>query len=273
MNSKDFIRAGRLTEARTQLIEEVKSAPSDLAKRTLLFQALSFCGEWDKAERQLDVIAALDPKAETGVQIYKNLIHVEKERTDVLKRNRRPSFLTETPPYLEMYFAAWDKLIEDRIEEAGELYGQINAQRPVISGTLDEKIFSGFRDIDTFLSFFLEAFVHDRYIWLPFESLRELSLTPPQTLFDLLWTTARITTWEGLSINCFLPVLYPDSSLHEDERVKLGRMTEWVSLGGQFSRGMGQHVYQVGDEEIAILEIRDAVFKPQIQEIKDEKSD
>jgi type VI secretion system protein ImpE len=261
MNSKDFIRAGRLTEARAQLIEEVKSAPSDLAKRTLLFQALSFCGEWDKAERQLDVIATLDPKAETGVQIYKNLIHVEKERTDVLKRNRRPSFLTETPPYLEMYFAAWDKLIEDRIEEAGELYGQIDAQRPMISGTLDEKIFSGFRDIDTFLSFFLEAFVHDRYIWLPFESLRELSLTPPQTLFDLLWTTARITTWEGLSLNCYLPVLYPDSFLHEDDRIRLGKMTDWAPLGGPFAKGMGQHVFQIGKEEVALMDIREVLFK------------
>jgi len=273
MNSKELIRAGRLTEARNQLIEEVRSAPSDTGSRTLLFQVLSFCGEWDKAELHLEAIAAQDPKADTGVQIYKNLIQAEKERRDVLTHKRRPSFLTGTPAYLEMYFAAWDKVVEKKIEEASELYGQIDAQGPIISGTLDGKIFSGFRDIDTFLSLFLEAFVHDRYIWFPFQSLRELSFAPPQTLFDLLWTTARITTWEGLSINCYLPVLYPDSSLHEDNRVKLGRMTDWISLGGQFSKGMGQHMYQVGEEEIAILEIRDAVFKSPIQEIKDEKSD
>ena len=68
-------------------------------------------------------------------------------------------------------------------------------------------------------------------------------------------------TWEGLTINCYLPVLYPDSFLHKDDRVKLGRMTDWVSLEGPFSKGMGQHVYGVNGEEIAILEIRDVTFQ------------
>ncbi len=273
MNSKELIRAGRLTEARNHLIEEVRSAPSDIGSRTLLFQVLSFCGEWDKAELHLEAIAAQDPKADTGVQIYKNLIQAEKERRDVLTHNRRPSFLTGTPAYLEMYFAAWDKVVEKKIEEASELYGQIDAQCPIISGTLDGKIFSGFRDIDTFLSFFLEAIVYERYVWIPFESLKELSISSPKTLFDLLWIIARITTWEGLSINCYLPVLYPDSFLHEDDRVKLGRMTDWAPMGGSFYKGMGQHIFQIGKEEIAILEIRDVLFKNLDLKGKDEKSD
>ena len=61
-------------------------------------------------------------------------------------------------------------------------------------------------------------------------------------------------------MNCFLPVLYPDSSQHENERIKLGRMTDWIPLGGSFSKGIGQHVFEIGEEEIAILEIREALF-------------
>ena len=91
--------------------------------------------------------------------------------------------------------------------------------------------------------------------------MRELSISSPKTLFDLLWIQARIVTWEGLTINCYLPVLYPDSFAHEDDRVKLGRMTDWISMGGSFSKGMGEHVYQVDGEEIAILEIRDVTFR------------
>jgi type VI secretion system protein ImpE len=261
MNSEDFIRAGRLTEARAQLIEEVKSSPADLGKRTLLFQVLSFCGEWDKAERHLDVITAQDSSRETGVQVYKNLIHAERERIEVSKSNGRPAFLPKTPSYIEAYFIAWERLLKKKPEEARGLFDQIDAERPTICGTLNGESFTGFRDIDTFLSFFLEAFVHDRYIWLPFESLRELSLTPPQTLFDLLWTTARITTWEGLSLNCYLPVLYPDSFLHEDDRIRLGKMTDWAPLGGPFTKGMGQHVFQIGKEEVALLDIREVLFK------------
>ena len=162
--------------------------------------------------------------------------------------------------YLEMYYAAWDKVVEKEIEEAKELFDRIDARRPMISGTLDGKGFVGFKDTDTFLSLFLEAIVYERYVWMPFESIRELSIDPPSTLFDLLWAMARITTWEGLTTNCYLPVLYPESFLHEDDRVKLGRMTDWTPLGGPFSKGMGQHVFQAGEEEMAILDIREALF-------------
>lgn len=211
MNSKDLIKAGRLLEARKQLVEEVKSSPADLGKRTLLFQVLAFCGEWDKADRHLDAIVTQDSSRQTGVQVYKNLIHAERERLEVSRLERRASFLPETPPYLEMYYAAWQKVVEKKTDEAKELFGQIDAQRPVISGTVNGKEFAGFNDTDTFLSLFLEAIVYERYVWIPFESVRELSISPPSTLFDLLWIAARITTWEGLTTNCYLPVLYPDT--------------------------------------------------------------
>ena len=261
MNAKELIKAGRLSDARKQLIREIKSSPADLGKRTLLFQVLSFCGEWGKAEQHLDAIAVQDASRETGIQVYKNLLHAERERGEVLKLIRRPSFLPQTPPYVEKYFAAWKKLGEKKIEEAEKLFDQIDADRPVVSGTMNGKGFHGFKDTDTLLSLFLEAIVYERYAWIPLESIRELAIASPNTLFDLLWIPARITSWEGLNLNCYLPVLYPDSFLHEDDRVKLGRMTGWISLGGPFSKGCGQHVFQIGEEEMALLEIREALFQ------------
>ncbi len=273
MNSKDLVRAGRLSEAREQLSREVKSSPADLGKRTLLFQVLSFCGEWGKAEKHLDAVAVQDSSKETGVQVYKNLLHAEKERREVSKLDRRPSFLPETPPYVEMYFAAWKEVMGKKLKEAEELFGQIDAQLPTLSGTVDGRSFTGFKDTDTFLSLFLEAIVHERYIWVPFESIKELSISSPKTLFDLLWIPARIMTGEGLSLSCYLPVLYPDSFLHEDERVKLGRMTDWLPLGGPYSKGLGQHVFGVGEEEKSILEMREVLFQVPGSKENNEKSD
>jgi type VI secretion system protein ImpE len=273
VSSKDLIRAGRLSEARRQLVEEIKSSPSDLGKRTLLFQVLSFCGEWEKAERHLDVLAVQDSLAETGMQVYKNLILAERERLEVLKLTSRPSFLPKIPPYLETYYAAWEKLIEKKTDTATELFAQIDNQRPIISGTVNGKDFIGFKDTDTFLSLFLEAIEYEHYVWIPFESIREISISSPKTLFDLLWIAARITTWEGLSMGCYLPVLYPESFLHGDDRVKLGRVTDWTSLGGPYSRGFGQHVFQIGEEEMPILEIREVLFKAHDPAGNNEKSD
>jgi len=260
MDARELIRDGKLSEARQQLIDAVKASPADAGKRTLLFQVHAFCGEWDKAERDLDLIAAQDAKREAGAQVYKNLVRAEKERLQVFKNGHRPSCMPETPPYAELYYAARDKLIQGEIAEAISLFDQVEAHLPRLSGTVNGRIFSGFKDTDTFTAYFLEAMVHDRYLWIPFAALRELIITPPKTLFDLIWVSSRITTWEGLTMNCFLPVLYADSSHHKDDRIKLGRMTDWTTLGGDFTRGSGQHVYQIGEEEIALLEIQEVLF-------------
>lgn len=261
MDARDLIMAGRLAEARKQLTEEVKASPADPGKRTLLFQVLSFCGEWDRAERHLDAIVMQDAKAETGVQVYKNLLHAEKERLEVAKRVRRPSLMPKTPLYFELYFEALEKLAKGDLDGAAGAFDQISAGLPDISGTINGKSFEGFEDTDTALALFLEGIVHDRYVWIPVQAIRELIISEPKTLFDLLWIPAHVTTHEGLGIGCYLNVLYPDSSGHEDDRIKLGRMTDWVALGGRFARGVGQHVFQIGEEDTAILEIREVSFK------------
>ncbi len=262
ISSKDLIKAGRLLEARKQLVEEVKASPGDMGKRTLLFQVLAFYGEWDKAERHLDMIAAQDSSRETGVQVFKNLVQAERERLEVSNLGRRPSFLPKSPVYTEKYFLAWQKLNENDVSEAEALFKEIEAERPLTSGTINGKPFTGIKDTDAFLSLFLETMVHERYVWIPFEDMRELVISAPKTLFDLLWIQARITTWEGLTLNAYLPVLYPNSSLQKDDRMKLGRMSDWAPLGGPFAKGMGQHVFEIEDEDMAILEIREVLFKP-----------
>jgi type VI secretion system protein ImpE len=260
MDIKELIRANKLTEARSKLVEVVKGAPSDQGMRTLLFQVLLFFGEWDKAERHLDILAMQNARSETGVQVYKNLIIAERIREEVHAGKARPSFMGTAPPYLDKYFVAWEKLSAGDGTGAAALYGEIEAEEPEISGVFEDREFKGFRDIDAFLSGFLEIFVHDRYLWMPFTSLRELTIPEPKTLFDLLWIPANVTTWEGLTSACFLPVLYPGSSSSENDMVRLGKMTEWKDLGDGFWKGGGQHVFQMGDEEKALLELREIRF-------------
>jgi type VI secretion system protein ImpE len=260
MEPKELIRAGRLTEARTLLTEAVKASPADMGLRTLLFQVLVFFGEWDKAKKQLEVILNQDPGRETGVQVYLNLVQAEQERLEVANLQRRPTFYPQAPPYAEAYFAAWDKVMQQQFEEAEKLFDEVHAQRPEVTGTLDGRSFIGFGDTDSFLSCFLELIIQAHYVWVPIESLREFVIPAPKTLFDLIWLPVRINTVEGLSLVGYAPVVYPQSHVHEDERVKMGRMTAWVDLGGGFVQGCGQHVFDVGEEEVGILDIREMSF-------------
>jgi type VI secretion system protein ImpE len=273
MDASELIRAGRLEDARKRAAEEVKSSPADIVKRTLLIQILAFCGEWDKAERHLEAVSSQDPTRETGVQIYRNLIRAEKERLQVVRQNARPSFLPMPPAYLEALGVAWQKVMKGSTEQAEALFNELYKQIPLIKGNLNGLPFEGLRDTDTALAFFLEAYVHDRYVRLPFEAVRELAIPPAQNLLDLLWAPALITTWEGLTLNSYLPVLYPESFRHVDDRIKLGRMTDWTSLGGTFARGAGQHVLQAGPNEWALLDIREVEFAPAASGESGEKAD
>lgn len=262
MDAKDLIKAGKLSEARSLLVEDVKSSPTNLNRRTLLFQVQAYGGEWEKAKRQLEIIAKQDAERETGVQVYLNLIQAETERIEVFQHQRVASFLPEAPAYAEDYQTARQKMADQEFEAAQSIFSELGNRCSLIGGTLNGKEFSGFNETDARLTCFLEAFVHERYVWLPIEALRELILPEPQTLLDLLWISAQVTLHGGLTLNCFLPVLYPDTFRHADDQLKLGRRTDWRDLGAGLHQGLGQHVYRVGDGEVGILEIREMVFNP-----------
>lgn len=262
MGAAELIKSGNLVEARQQLAEEVKTAPADLGKRTTLSQVLCFCGEWDKAIRQLDAISHQDSRREISVQTYKNLIFAERERLNVLKMKQQPSFLPKAPGYFAAYWDALALLMKGDTGEAEKRFEGIASQRPFLSGTVNAAPFQGINDTDSALSNFLEVFVHERYIQIPFESIRELVVTPPKTLFDLLWVPGRVTLWDGMTLNCFLPVVYGESWAHDDDGIRLGRKTDWTQLGGSFLKGAGQHVYEIGGSDMAILEIQEIVFEP-----------
>lgn len=272
MEIKELIQAGQLAEARQRLVAVVRESPSDTTNRTLLFQVLCYLGEWDKADRHLQAIAAQDSRREAGILGYKNIVHAEVERHHVINNRQNGSFISDPPDYLGLFSQVQKKMGEGKVNEAEELLVKLDSNRPVLSGTVNDTPFVGFCDTDTTLFPFLEVFTHERYLWVPFESIRELSLSKPNSLLDLLWIAARITTWEGVTMNCFLPVLYPNSFLHEDERIKMGRMTDWQSLAGPYARGVGQHVFAVGGHEMAILEIQDIVFSFPGKEQNDEEN-
>jgi type VI secretion system protein ImpE len=260
MDIKELIHAGKLAEARQQLVAAVKVSPADSASRTLLFQVLCYLGEWDKADRHLEAITVQSSGGGGGPLAYRNIVHAEMDRLDAVNKNHNGSFISDPPGYLDLFLQIRNKLYQEKEHEAQELLATLESLRPTLSGTVNDTPFVGICDTDTTLFPFLEVIAHERYLWVPFESIRELSISEPNSLLDLLWIAARITTWEGLTMNCYLPVLYPKSFLHEDENIKMGRMTDWKSLVGSYAQGVGQHVFEVGGKDMAILEIRDIVF-------------
>jgi type VI secretion system protein ImpE len=265
VNIKELIKKGKFSEARAALVLAVKNYPKDTASRTLLFQVLLFSGEWDKAERHLEVLADLDSTMDSGVSLYKNLLKCERERVDVVAQRATPSFLPATPAYFEDYGKACRSIESDRDGGGSDVFRAMESMVPQVTGTVNGVEFLGMRNTDDMLAFALEVFAYDRYVWVPFEAIREIIITPPASLLDLIWIPALITTWGGLSLNGFLPVLYPETWKHEEERVRMGRMTDWSSTDGGIVRGAGPQVFIFADQDISILDLRDIQFKMTMQ--------
>ncbi|RMF89389.1 MAG: SciE type virulence protein [Nitrospinota bacterium] len=261
MKAKEFLDAGQLSAAIEQLTGEVKSHPTDTQRRTFLFELLCFAGEYQRAIRHLEVIAHQSTGAAVGVQVYRNILVAEEARRRLFSDGLQPHLLFDPPPYLSLHLAAINRLREQQPAEAKALLDQAEQARPPLRGEVDGTPFQDFRDGDDLMAPLLEVIVHDRYIWLPFEQIKHLQISPPKRLRDLLWIPATLETHPAPIGEVFLPVLYAGSCDHADDRVRLGRMTDWKVTEGGPVLGVGQRLFLIDDQDRAMLEVREIKFE------------
>ena len=66
MSAKELFQAGKLNEAIEALGAEVRDNPTDARRRTFLFELLCFKGDYDRAEKHLNILADASPDARSG---------------------------------------------------------------------------------------------------------------------------------------------------------------------------------------------------------------
>ncbi len=265
MDIKELIQNCQLAEARVQVVEGLKKNPADMGLRTTLMQILCFLGEWDKAEKHLNTLLSQDEAIKGGVQQYKTLLQAEKEREQVTKFTKPPIFLPKSSASATKCLQARDLFVAGDQTGAMVALEQLQQELAQLSGTINGEPFNGFENVDSFLGGFLEAVVYDQYVWIPFTAIREVIMEPPTNLCDLFWISANITTWDDLSINAFLPVIYPGNT-DQDGQVQMGRVTKWKVVEESFLTGAGQHLFACGGVDRGILEIRELVFNYRLTE-------
>ena len=260
MTAKELLDVGKLSAAIEQLNKEVKAHPADARLRTFLFELLCFAGDYQRADRQLEVIGHQSASAEIGVQAYRQLMEAEKARQRLLSDGLQPNFLFPPPPYARLHLEAINRIRENQPADARALLEEAASSYPAVSGRLDGQPFSDFQDSDVLIGPFLEVVIQGKYTWLPFAQIKRLQVSPPKKLRDLLWTQAKLETTTGPAGEVFMPALYAGSSTSTDENIQLGRMTDWLPLGEGLTRGVGQRLFLVDDTERAILEVKEVEF-------------
>jgi type VI secretion system protein ImpE len=231
MTARELLKAGRLKDALQAITAEVRDNPGDPQRRTFLFELLCFSGEYDRAEKHLDVLAGMNEKASLGALLYRAAVHAERLRHDMFNKKEYPS-----------------------TDEQG------NQPR---TGTLNGAPFQTFIDSDPRIGPRLEVFAAGNYLWIPFVHIESVEMAAPSRLRDLLWAPATIRTGPAFTVQelgeVFVPVLSPYSSKHADEAVRLGRSTVWEEEQGE-AIPFGQKLFLVDDVEVPVLEIRSLKF-------------
>jgi len=257
VKAKELLEANKLSAAVAELTQEVKHHPADPRLRTFLFEVLCFSGDFERAERQLDVIGHQDEKSGIGVEVYRNLIRAENTRKKLFTQGLKPAFLSDIPAHATAQLNAIDCLRRSELAEAKALLNQSQSEVPSLKCRINGTEFPSFRDSDDRTASILEVFAQDVYAWVPFEQIVKLTINAPKHLRDLLWVPASMEVVDRPPVDVFLPVLYVDSEQDDNDQIRLGRMTDWLALGPGIAAGIGQKVFVAGEEDKAILEIRE----------------
>ena len=230
MTAKQLFEAGKVREAEKQLTAYLRDHPMDTGQRTFLFELLCFSGDYDRAAKQLSVLAEGGAEAELGAVLYYSALHAEKTRHEIFEKQQFSRDASAASP----------------------------------SGKLNGRPFQSLRDADPDLGARLEVFAAGACLWVPFEHIASVEMGPPSRLRDTLWRPAMVRAgpgFQGTELGeVLIPVLYPFSWKHPDEAVWLGRVTDWAAddEGNQYPSG--QKIWLCDGEEIPFLEIRSLEF-------------
>lgn len=256
MNASEHYQAGRLAEAIAAAAAAVKANPNDLAGRGFLCELLCFAGDLERADKQLDALGQLDPQSLLGVALWRQLVRAEQARGQLYSDGRLPEFLDKPSPQLELRLEATVRLREGQPQAAADLLRAAEDQRAHPSGTCDGRAFDDLRDLDDLTASFFEVLTTTgKYYWIPMERVERIELPACQRPRDLLWRRAQMVVRDGPDGEVYLPALYSGSAGAADQRVRLGRVTEWLEGERAPVRGIGQRTLLVGDEARPILEI------------------
>ena len=230
MTARELFQSGKLNQTVQALGVEVRDNPTDVRRRTFLFELLCFQGEYDRAEKHLHVLADATPDAKMGAVLYFSALHAERLRQKTFESHDYPAAAAVS---------------NDR------------------GGTLNGKPFKLFEDADPRVGARLEVFAAGAYLWIPLAHVESIRAEPPKRLRDLLWIPAIVRTgpaFKGTELGeVLMPVLAPLSSKRTLDDVRLGRATEWAEHDG-VAVPFGQRVFDVDGEEVPILEIREVEF-------------
>jgi type VI secretion system protein ImpE len=253
--------AGNLTGAAQSALNLVKTNPTNVTARTFLFELSCFSGEWERAEKQLDVIGHQDANAMIGSLIYRQNLKAERDRMNLFSHGTRPESAMRFPEYVEDLLKANELVREGKTGEARLLLDSVEENRPAFPCTVNGEAFSDFRDYNELTMCIFEVLIKDSYVWLPFEQVVKIEFLERKSLRDIYWPQAQVEMTNGTNGEMFFPSLYVNTWKSGDDKLRLGRSVDWRDLGDEIYAGEGAKLYWMDGKDKSLLDIQTIEFR------------
>lgn len=254
-DAKLQLDSGNLKGAVEGALALVKSNPTDIAARIFLFELSSFAGDWERAEKQLEVIGHQDTAAMIGSKIYQQNFKAERDRINFFEHGTRPESAMKFPEYVEDLIKANELIRLGKTAEARVMLDQVETNRPAFKCSVNDNDFSDLRDYNDATICVFEVIIKDTYAWLPFEQVESIEFLERKSLRDVYWPQAKVELTNGTSGEMFFPSLYVNTWKADDDLVRLGRSVDWRDLGDEIYAGEGTRVYTMDGKDRSILDI------------------
>lgn len=232
MSASELLKQARLGEAIDELSVALRQNPTDRQSRTFLFELLLFAGDFDRANKHLDMVAHDSKESKTGGLLYHAALQAERTRQD---------------------------LFEGKLDEkSGPLAAKTS--QGAVKGTFNGSPFESIADADPRIGG-LEVIAGLEYLWVPFEHIRSIDMVAPRRLRDLYWAPARVETgptFQGQTLGeVLLPALAPQTFRHPEDEVKLGRASVWERDEDGLEAPYGLKLLLVDGVERPLLDLRE----------------
>ena len=255
-----LLRAGKLDAAVAAGQAALRKAPTDLNARVLLGELLAFTGNLERADVVLDAASAIDPTTALVVAEFRQLIRADMARRQLFRDGRVPEFLADPTETQRLQLAALVALRAGDLAETARQAEAAEAMRPAMPGHHGDVAFDDLRDADDLLAGSFEVLTTTgKYFWIPTERVVALEFHAPKRPRDLLWRRASMSVAAGPDGDVYIPAVYVSDNPLSDA-LRLGRETDWREADGGPVRGVGQGLFMMGDDAVAMMDLGNIRF-------------
>ncbi|HEX6708658.1 MAG TPA: type VI secretion system accessory protein TagJ [Albitalea sp.] len=262
--AQELLAAGEPQAALAALQQQVRDHAADPKLRVFLFQLLAVLGQWQRALNQLELCGEMDAGTLAMVGAYREALNCEPLREAVFAGKTTPMVFGQPQTWVALLIEALQVDARGDAALAAKLRADAFDGAPATTGQLDGTPFDWIADADSRLGPVLEVVINGRYGWLPFSSLARLSIEAPTDLRDLVWAPAHVTFANGGDAVALIPTRYAGTAEQAEGALQLARKTEWMEIGPQQYRGLGQRVLTTSASEVGVLEAREIVLQTSV---------